>query len=110
LKLPHLRTRVAPETAAPVSAGPPASALQVRIYSRTSLPEQEFSDQTEMIQRVASFDGDTRSWYAWLPLDRPERAAEVLITLFEAARVYGTTVQVLVQSADEARLGIRTES
>jgi hypothetical protein len=38
-----------------------------------------------------------RSWHNQIPLDRPERAAEMLSTLFEAARVHGTTIQVHAQ-------------
>jgi hypothetical protein len=102
MKLLRLRRKPAPETTEPASASPAAGpVLHVLIYSRTGLPEQEFSAQTEKLRSVASYDGDTRSWYAWLPLDRLERAAEVLTTLFEAARVHGTTVQVRAQPAGE---------
>jgi len=73
----------------------------VLIYSNTSLPEQEFSAQTHKLGRVASYDGDTRSWYAWLPLDHPERAAKVLTALYEAARVHGTAIQVHAYQAGE---------
>jgi len=55
------------------------------LFSNTSVPEQEFSAQTEKISRVGSYDRDTRSWYTWIPLDRAERAAEMLTTLFETA-------------------------
>jgi hypothetical protein len=112
MKLPRLRRRTAPGTTEPAlgpaelaSAGPAAArALQVLAYSRTGLPDEEFSAQTEALRRILSYDGDTRSWYAWLPLDHPERAAEVLTALFEAARVHGTTVQVRAQAAaDDGR-------
>jgi hypothetical protein len=69
----------------------------VLIFSNTGLPEQEFSAQLEKLRRVASYDSDTRSWYVHLPFDRPERAAEILTALFEAARVHGTTIQVQAQ-------------
>ncbi len=101
MKLPRLRRKPAPETAEPASASPAAPVLQVLIYSNTSLPEQEFSAQTEKIRRVASYDDDSRSWYTWLPLDRPERAAEMLSALFDAARVHGTAIQVQAQPAGE---------
>jgi hypothetical protein len=109
MKLPRLRRRAAPETAEPVSGpaepasvGPAAApAFQALAYSRAGLPDEEFSAQTEALRRILSYDGDTRSWYAWLPLDRPGQAAEVLTALFEAARVHGTTVQVRAQPAGE---------
>jgi len=66
----------------------------VLIFSNTGLPEQEFNAQREKIRRVADYDSDsdTRSWYSQIPLDRPERAAEILSALFEAARLHGATV------------------
>jgi len=102
MKLPRLRRKPAPGTAEPASASRAVPVLQVLIYSNTGLSEQEFSAQTDKIGRVASYDRDTRSWYTWIPLDRPERAAEMLKALFEAARVYGTTVQVQAQPAGES--------
>jgi hypothetical protein len=48
----------------------------------------------EKIRTIAGYDGDTRSWYTWIPLDHPEQAAEILNPPFEAARVHGTMVQV----------------
>ena len=95
MKLPRLRTKAAPEPAEPASASPAAApVLQVLICSNTALPEPEFSAQTEKLRRVASYDRDTRNWYTRIHLDHPERGAEVLAALFEAARVHGTTVQV----------------
>lgn len=92
MKLPRLRprpaaetTEPAPGTAEPASASPAAPALLVLAYSKAGLPGQELSAQTEKLRSVASYDDDTRSGYAWLPLDHPERAAEVLTALFEAA-------------------------
>src|SRR6266700_935575 len=102
MKLPRLRRKTAPETAEPASASPAAPELQVLIFSNTGLPEQEFNAQTEKIRRFASYDRGTRSWYTWIPLDRPERAAEMLTALFEAARVHGTTIQVQAQSPGES--------
>jgi hypothetical protein len=69
----------------------------VLIFSNTNLPEQEFSAQKEKVGRVASYDRDTRSWYTWIPLDRAERAAEMLTTLFE-------TVQTVRLAPSAARL------
>lgn len=106
MKLPRLHRRAAPEStdpvpepAEPASASSAAPAFQVLAYSKTGLPDQEFSAQTEALRRILSYDGDTRSWYAWLPFDHPERAAKVLTALFEAARVHGTAVQVRAQPA-----------
>jgi hypothetical protein len=102
MKLPLRRRKPAPEAAEPPRASPANPVLQVLIFSNTSLPEQEFSAQTEKISRVGSYDRDTRSWYTWIPLDRAERAAEMLTTLFETARLHGASIQVLAQPADGA--------
>lgn len=101
MKLRRLRRRPAPPTAEPTSVIPPAPLLQVLICSNTGLPEQNFSAQTEKLRSVASYDNGTRSWYTWIPLDRLERAAEMLTALFEAARTHGTTIQVHAQPAGE---------
>lgn len=108
MKLPRLRRRPARETAQP-APGPaePAStipaipAFQVLAYSRTGLPDEEFSAQTQALRGILSYDGDTHNWYAWLPLDHPDRAAGALTSLFEVARVHGTTVQVNVHATGE---------
>jgi hypothetical protein len=93
MKLPRFRSKPDPGTAEPAAASPAAPVkLQVLIFSSTGLAEHEFGGQTEKLRRVASYDSDTRSWYTWIPLDRPERAAEMLSVLFEAARVHGTTI------------------
>ncbi len=102
MKLPRRRRKPASETAEPASPGPAVPVLQLLIFSNTGLPEQEFNAQTEKIRRVASYDSDTRSWYSQVPHDRPEWAAEMLSTLFEAARVHGTTIQARVQPAGES--------
>jgi len=102
MKLPRLRRTPDPATAEPASASPAAPMmLQVLIFSNTSLAEQEFGAQTEKLRSVASYDSGTRSWHSWIPLDRPGRAAEMLSTLFEAARVHGTTIQVQAQPGGE---------
>jgi len=101
MKLPHRRRRCAPGTAEPASASPGAPVLQVLIFSNTDLPEQEFNAQRGKIRRVASYDSHTRSWHNQIPLGRPERAAEMLSTLFEAARMHGTTIQVQAQPAGQ---------
>jgi hypothetical protein len=72
MKLPRLRRKADPETAEPASASRAVPVLGVLIYSNTGLSEQEFSAQTDKIGRVASYDRDTRSWYTWIPLDRPD--------------------------------------
>ena len=69
--------------------------------ARTDLPEQEFNAQRGKIRRVAYYDSPTRSWHNQISLDRPEWAAEMLSTLFEAARVHGTTIQVQAQPAGQ---------
>jgi hypothetical protein len=107
MKLPRLRRRPAPEAtepdpvpAEPAAASPAAApALQVTAYSRTGLPDAEFSAQTATLRRILSYDGGNRNWYARLALDHPERAAEVLTALFEAARVHGTIVQIQARPA-----------
>jgi hypothetical protein len=113
MKLRRLRPKPASETAEPTYeppeptfANPPATlAFQVLAYSKSGLPNEEFSAQTETLRRILSYDGDTRGWYAWLSLDHPERAAEVPTSLFEAARLYGTTVRVQAQSTAQSRPG-----
>jgi hypothetical protein len=107
MKLSIRRRKLASEAVEPASAGPAAPALQVLIYSNTGISEQEFSVQTEKLRQVASYDGDTRSWYAWLDIDRPERAAEMLTVLFEAARVHGTAIQVRARPAGHDRPRIK---
>jgi hypothetical protein len=107
MKFLQLRRRLTTEATEPdlgptesAATGPPVPlALQVTAHSRSGLPDEEFSAQTATLRRILSYEGDTRSWYGWLPLDRPERAAEVLTALFEAARVHGTWVQVEVKAA-----------
>jgi hypothetical protein len=72
----------------------PAPVLRLLVSSNTDLSEQDFSAQKDMIRRVATFDSATHLWHAQISPDRPEWAAEVLSTLFKAARVHGTAVQV----------------
>jgi hypothetical protein len=59
MKLPNLWRKPSPGPVEPPKVSPAAPALQVMIFSNIGLPEQEFSDQTAMLRRVASFDGDT---------------------------------------------------
>jgi hypothetical protein len=101
MKLPRPPRSPAPETAEPASANPGAPVLQVLIFSNTDLSEQEFNAQRGKIRRVANYDSRTRSWHNQIPLDHPEWAAEMLSTLFEAARVHGTTIQVQAQPAGQ---------
>jgi hypothetical protein len=101
MKLPRPPRSPAPETAEPASANPGAPVLQVLIFSNTDLSEQEFNAQRGKIRRVANYDSHTRSWHNQIPLDHPEWAAEMLSTLFEAARVHGTTIQVQAQPAGQ---------
>jgi hypothetical protein len=79
MKLPIRRRKRASEAVELGRPSPGAAALQVLIYSNTGLSEQEFRVQTEKLRQVANYDGDTRSWYAWLDIDRLERAAEILM-------------------------------
>jgi hypothetical protein len=101
MKLPRPPRSPAPETAEPASANPGAPVLQVLIFSNTHLSEQEFNAQRGKIRRVANYDSHTRSWHNQISLDHPEWAAEMLSTLFEAARVHGTTIQVQAQPAGQ---------
>lgn len=48
------------ESAAAAPIVPPA--LLLTAYSRSGLPDEEFSVQTAMLRRILSYDGDTRSW------------------------------------------------
>lgn len=50
---------------------------------------------------VAAFLGHLLAAPLAHPLDHPEWAAEMLSTLFEAARVHGTTIQVQAQPAGQ---------
>ncbi|SRR5712691_2188546 len=90
------RNKPEPQTTAPVAsttlAGLPV--LRLTISSNTDLPEPDFNAQTEMLRHVAYYDNVTSTWNNQIPLDRPEWAAVVLSTLFEAARAHGTRVQV----------------
>ena len=95
MKLLHRRRNPGRESAEPPRIGSAAApALRVLIFSNTSLPQEEFNAQTGKIRQVADYDSGSRSWYCQIPLDSPERAAEILSALFEAARVHGTTVRV----------------
>jgi hypothetical protein len=103
MKLLHRRRNPVRESPEPPRVGSTAApALRVLIFSNTGLPEQEFNAQTEKIRRVANYDRDTRSWYSQIPLDRPEWVAEMLSTLFEAARVHGTTIQVQAEPTEKS--------
>jgi hypothetical protein len=107
MKLPRLRRRLATERTEPSpepgeqanSSPPVAPAFEVLAYARTGLPEKEFSAQKEALKQILSYDGETRSWYAWLPFDQPERAAEILTASLDAARAHGTTIQVRAHRA-----------
>ncbi|HET9895660.1 MAG TPA: hypothetical protein VFQ44_12095 [Streptosporangiaceae bacterium] len=96
-----LRRRSKPErqTAAPsdIAPSPGVPVLRLSISSNTSLPEPDFKAQTEKLRHVADYDSVTSTWYNQISLDRPEWAAEVLNTLFEAARVHGTRIHVRVE-------------
>jgi hypothetical protein len=110
MRLPRLRRRTATDSTEPTSrpeeptnSRPTATpAFEVLAYSRSGLPDAEFNAQTETLRRILTYDGDTRSWYGWLPLDQPERAAKILTDMLEAARVHGTTVRVRAHPATES--------
>ena len=82
-----------------------------RSQTRTYEPQGEgvkatisttFSDgRSTTVGYVANYDSHTRSWHNQIPLDHPEWAAEMLSTLFEAARMHGTTIQVQAQPAGQ---------
>lgn len=104
MKLPRLRRGPLPEPMEPTSASRAAApAFRVLAYSMTGLPDEDFTAQTEALRRVLTYDDKSRSWFSWLPLDEPERAADVLTALFKAACVHGTSVQARTQPGDGDR-------
>jgi hypothetical protein len=84
-------------TAPPAGTSPDLPVLRLSMSSNTDLPEPDFKAQTEKLRRVADYDSVTSTWYNQISLERPEWAAEVLNTLFDAARAHGTRVQVQVE-------------
>jgi len=96
---PSRPSKLEHQTAAPSDIAPPLDLpkLRLSISSNTSLPEPDFKAQTEKIRLVADYDSATSTWYNQVSLDRPEWPAEVLNTLFDAARVHGTRIHVRVE-------------
>ncbi|MEO3892186.1 hypothetical protein [Nonomuraea sp. B5E05] len=68
--------------------------LNVTAVSNRDLKTQEFDRQVELIKPHMAWNPATWTWHARLSGSRAEHATEVLNTLFEAARLYGTAVTV----------------
>jgi hypothetical protein len=64
------------------------------VASNPDLPADDFNAQVEMIKRVASWNGATRTWHSRVSADNVEHGAKVLNQLFESARVHGAFVRV----------------
>ena len=101
MKLSRRRRKPAPETAEPASAAPAAPVLQLRIFANTDLPALEFDAQREKIRRVADYDPAHPQLAQPGPPRPPRMGREILSTLFEAARVHGTTIQLQAQPPGE---------
>jgi hypothetical protein len=79
-------------------------------WSNRDLKPAEFERQVAMIKPVMAWDPTAWAWRARLSSSRAERVAEVINTLFEAARVYGTTVTVAVVPAERADESAATDT
>lgn len=64
-------------------------AIRFRISSNTELIGPEFHLRTSQLKAIgADYDGGGQSWYLWLDQSGVPR----LNSLFELARVFGTTI------------------
>uniref|UniRef100_UPI003F491163 hypothetical protein n=1 Tax=Nonomuraea sp. CA-252377 TaxID=3240003 RepID=UPI003F491163 len=72
----------------------------VTAWSNRDLEQAEFDRQVDMIRPLMTWDPATTSWHVRLSGARPEHVSNVLNTLFEAARVHGTTVTVQLAPAE----------
>jgi hypothetical protein len=68
--------------------------MLVAAYSNPDLKPDEFNRQVDMIRPLMTWDPATTSWHLRLSGSHPEHVSNVLNTLFEAARVYGTAITV----------------
>ncbi|MFI6395526.1 hypothetical protein [Nonomuraea sp. NPDC050540] len=67
------------------------------------LPPGQFERQVALIKTVMTYDPGTYSWHSRLRADVvAEHAGHVITTMFEAARLYGTTVTASVEPAEPA--------
>lgn len=76
--------------------------MNVTAVSSRDLKTQDFGRQVELIKPYMAWNPATWTWHGRLSTSRPEHATEVLNILFEAARVYGTTVMVERAPTDRA--------
>ncbi|MEU4229563.1 hypothetical protein AB0F17_35145 [Nonomuraea sp. NPDC026600] len=70
--------------------------------SNTDLKPEEFERQKAMIKPVMEWDPSTSTWRTRISSSRAEQVGNVINTLFEAAREYGTVVTVRLVPADQA--------
>ncbi|PZG09153.1 hypothetical protein [Nonomuraea aridisoli] len=70
--------------------------------SNRDLKPEEFERQVAMIRPLMDWDAAASTWRSRLSGSRPQHVTEVINTLFEAARVYGTAVTMQVVPAQEA--------
>ncbi|TDD32034.1 hypothetical protein E1286_44130 [Nonomuraea terrae] len=69
--------------------------------SNLDLAPEKFERQVAMIRPLMDWDAAASTWWSRLSGSRPQHVTEVINTLFEAARVYGTTVTVQLVPAQE---------
>ncbi|TDD33870.1 hypothetical protein E1286_41580 [Nonomuraea terrae] len=62
--------------------------------SKRELKQAEFDRQVDLLRPLMNWDPARRSWQVRLSGAHPEHVSSVLTTLFEAPRLYGTTVTV----------------
>ncbi|NJP98561.1 hypothetical protein HCN51_55655 [Nonomuraea sp. FMUSA5-5] len=74
----------------------------VTAVSNRELESREFNRQVEFVKPHVAWDQATWSWEMRLSGARAEHATDVLNTLFEAARVYGTAVTVRRAPTEQA--------
>jgi hypothetical protein len=68
----------------------------VTAWSNRDLKSAEFERQVATIKPVMNWDQGAWAWRNRLSSSHAEHATDVINTLFEAARLYGTTVTVQV--------------
>ncbi|MET7338456.1 hypothetical protein [Nonomuraea sp. NPDC005650] len=76
--------------------------VNVTAHSNRDLTSQEFERQVELIKPHMAWDQGSWAWRTRLNGSDGERVARVLNALFEAARVYRTTVTVELVPAEQA--------
>ncbi|WP_146607833.1 hypothetical protein [Spongiactinospora gelatinilytica] len=68
--------------------------LLVTADSNRELKQAEFDRQVDLLRPLMNWDPAHWRWQVRLSGAHPEHVSSVLTTLFEAARLYGTTVTV----------------